>query len=163
MWWCGDEKKCFEGAAKLKLESGYECIYISPDLTKEQQTLDKKLRDKLKEIRILHKDAKISHNEIIKFDNGNRTVLYPLQNWLHDDKVVGVSVSSDVIEPTNGQKIVENIVTNEFEIEHKKESCNKGAYGNISKLGKRNKKIFNNKIRDDDKEINTKKDKSNLL
>src|SRR3989442_7044746 len=73
-------RNVLKGAAKLKLETGYERIYISPDLTKEQQTLDKKLRDKLKEIRILHKDAKISHNEIIKFDNGNRTVLYPLQN-----------------------------------------------------------------------------------
>jgi hypothetical protein len=68
-----------KGANKLKLVSGYERIYVSSDLTKEQQVEDKKLRDKLKEIRIHHKEAKINNNEIIKWENGNRVVLYSSQ------------------------------------------------------------------------------------
>jgi hypothetical protein len=73
-------RSILKGANRLKLESGYERIYIAPDLTKEQQTLDKNLRNKLRDIRTIHKDAKISNNEIIISEDGNRKVLYPLQN-----------------------------------------------------------------------------------
>ena len=74
------KRAVLKGANKLKMEAGFERIYVSLNLTKEQQAQDKKLRDKLKEIRLQHKEAKINHNDIIIMDNGNRTVLYSLQN-----------------------------------------------------------------------------------
>ena len=73
-------RNVLKGAAKLKLETGFERVYISPDLTKEQQTIDKNLREKLKEIRVTQKEAKINHNEIIIIENSVRKVLYSLPN-----------------------------------------------------------------------------------
>ncbi len=73
-------RNLLKGATKLKLELGYERVYISPDLTKEQQAVDKDLRVKLKEIRQQHKEAKINKNEIIIMDSGVRKVLYPVKN-----------------------------------------------------------------------------------
>jgi len=71
------KRSILKGANKLKGIEGFQRIYLSLDLTKEQQANDKKLRDKLKEIRVQHKEAKISNGEIIVFQNGNRIVLYP--------------------------------------------------------------------------------------
>ena len=64
-------------AKNLKNVSGREKVYIMPDLTKKQQDQGKKLRFKLKEIRDEGEPlARIQNNEIIKFDNGVRTVLF---------------------------------------------------------------------------------------
>lgn len=70
------KRKCLKAANKLKTMEGFNNVYISLDLTKTQQQLDKKLRDKLRELRVTHKDAKINNGEIVNFVNGNRTVLY---------------------------------------------------------------------------------------
>ena len=65
--------------------SGYERIYISPDLTKEQQLQDKKLRDKLKEIGVEHRKTKINNNDIVILENGSKKILYSL-NWLLENQ-----------------------------------------------------------------------------
>lgn len=70
------KRKCLKAATKFKTLEGYKNIYISLDLTKTQQHQDKILREKLKEIRITYKEARINNNEIIIFENGNRKVLY---------------------------------------------------------------------------------------
>ena len=74
------KRNLLKAAIKLKSETGYERTYISPDLTKEQQVQDKKLREKLREIRTHHKEAKINHNEIIIMEDGSRKVLYSVSN-----------------------------------------------------------------------------------
>ena len=65
-----------KGANKLRTVEGYERTYISPDLTKSQQEVDKRLRDKLRELRVQHKEAKINNGEIIIFESGTRIVLF---------------------------------------------------------------------------------------
>jgi len=56
-------------------------IYISPDLTKRQQKVDKELRDKLKEIRVTNQNARIKQGRIIERDsNGHVKVLFTLEN-----------------------------------------------------------------------------------
>jgi len=76
-----EAKRSFlKGANKLKESEGYQRVYINQDLTKVQQGNDKKLRDKLKEIRQTHREAKISNTEIVIFENGNRKVLFSIQN-----------------------------------------------------------------------------------
>jgi len=72
-------RKVLKGANNLKTVHGFERTYISPDLTKSQQESDKQLRDKLKEIRLQYKEAKINNGEIIIIDNGNRKILHPKQ------------------------------------------------------------------------------------
>lgn len=69
-----------KGANKLKTMQGYNKVYVSPDLTKAQQLLDKKLRDKLREIRVNTKEAKINNGEIVVFENNCKRVLYSQQN-----------------------------------------------------------------------------------
>jgi len=49
------------------------------DLTKIQQLQDKTLRDKLKEIRVDHKDAKINNGEVVVFEEANRKILFSQQ------------------------------------------------------------------------------------
>jgi len=73
-------RRFLKEAIKLKLTTGYERTFVSPDLTKEQQVQDKKLREKLKEIRQQHKEAKINNGEIIIFESGSRRVLFSEQN-----------------------------------------------------------------------------------
>lgn len=76
-----ETKRSFlKGANRLKETEGYERVYISQDLTKAQQLKDKKLRDKLREIRSTHREAKINNEEIIIFESGSRKVLFSLQN-----------------------------------------------------------------------------------
>ncbi len=70
-------RSILKGSNRLRGLEGYERTYISPDLTKSQQELDKKLRDNLKNLRIQYKDAKINNGEIIIVEHGTRTVLYP--------------------------------------------------------------------------------------
>lgn len=80
---CEDQetkRKILKGANKLRTVEGYDRIYISLDLTKEQQAQDKKLRDKLKDIRVQYKEAKISNGAIVLFEDGNKKVLHPTQN-----------------------------------------------------------------------------------
>ena len=74
------KRKILKDANKLKGIEGYNRIYISLDLTKVQQTVDKKLRDKLREIRVSNRDAKINNGDIVVFENGFRRVLYCQQN-----------------------------------------------------------------------------------
>ena len=72
-------RKILKESNKLRGASGLERTYISPDLTKNQQELDKALREKLKTIRVQYKEAKISNGEIIVVESGNRKVLHPRQ------------------------------------------------------------------------------------
>ena len=66
-----------KAAKNLKNVSGREKVFIMPDLTKKQQDQGKKLRFKLKEIREGgERLARIQNNEIIKLENGIRTVLF---------------------------------------------------------------------------------------
>ena len=72
------KRAVLKGANKLRMTTGYERTYISPDLTKCQQEMDKKLRDALREIRKDHKEAKISNGEIIIMNGGEREILFPV-------------------------------------------------------------------------------------
>ena len=74
------KRKFLKEANKLKGIEGYNRIYISNDLTKMQQINDKKLRDKLREIRVNNREAKINNGEIVVFENGSRKILYSQQN-----------------------------------------------------------------------------------
>src|SRR3989442_15652517 len=73
------KRNFLKSANKLKTMEGFANVYVALDLTKVQQTQDKNLREKLKDIRLTHKDAKINNREIVIFDNGNRKVLSALQ------------------------------------------------------------------------------------
>lgn len=73
-------RKVLKDAIKLKSVLGYERTYISPDLTKVQQEQDKKLRDKLKEIRLTQKEAKINKGDIVLYENNNRKILFSPEN-----------------------------------------------------------------------------------
>ena len=73
-------RNLLKGANKMKSEVGFDRIYISPDLTKCQQLQDKKLRDKLKDLRNTYKEAKINNGEIVVFEDGTRKVLFTPQN-----------------------------------------------------------------------------------
>jgi hypothetical protein len=60
---------------------GLERVFVMPDLTKMQQDAERKLRDKLKEIRQAGEtDAKINRGDIVKFVNGQRQVLFSQEN-----------------------------------------------------------------------------------
>src|ERR1700759_4269144 len=61
------KRSILKGANRLKVVEGFGRIYVSMDLTKEQQLNDKKLRDKLKEIRVQHREVKINNGVIILF------------------------------------------------------------------------------------------------
>lgn len=74
------KRNFLKAANKLKTIEGYENIYVSADLTKIQQRQDKALRDKLKEIKLQCRDAKINNGEIVTFENGDRKVLFSLQD-----------------------------------------------------------------------------------
>ena len=64
---------------KLK-ESNFKQIFIVPDLTRSQQEEDKKLRDKLKEIRPHGTtNAKIVKGEIVSVEDGEKVVLFTLK------------------------------------------------------------------------------------
>jgi hypothetical protein len=61
-------------------------VYLAPDLTRMQQDEDKKLRDKLKELRDIEsrkekgeKNVKIIKREIVSEENGEREVLFSLE------------------------------------------------------------------------------------
>lgn len=76
-----ETKRSFlKGANRLKVTEGFERVYISQDLTKVQQVNDKKLRDKLRDIRVNCREAKISNGEIIVFEEGHRKILFSVQN-----------------------------------------------------------------------------------
>jgi hypothetical protein len=75
-----ETKRSFLKAAnRLKSMDGFAGIYIGLDLTKVQQVQDKNLRVKLKEVRDVHKEARINNGEIIVFEDGNRKILYSQQ------------------------------------------------------------------------------------
>jgi len=73
------KRNFLKAANKLKTLEGYESTYVGMDLTKVQQLQDKALRDKLKEIRIDHKEAKINNGEVVIFEEGNRKILFSQQ------------------------------------------------------------------------------------
>jgi hypothetical protein len=55
-------------------------IYLAPDLTRMQQEEDKKLRDKLKELRNNgSKNIKITKGEIVSEEGGKREVIFSLK------------------------------------------------------------------------------------
>jgi len=71
-----DRRRLLARGKSLKLTEFRE-VFIVPDLTKLQQEEDKKLRDKLKEIRASGKRfAKIEKGEIIDEKDGDRVVLF---------------------------------------------------------------------------------------
>jgi len=70
------KRNLLKATNRLKTLEGYSNIYIDLDLTKVQQIEDKKLREKLKEIRVTDKDAKINNGEIVIFESGSRKVLF---------------------------------------------------------------------------------------
>ena len=64
-------------AKRLKERSDTKDVYIVPDLTRAQQGEDKKLRDKLKELRKNGQtNLKIQKGEIVHYDNGEKIVVY---------------------------------------------------------------------------------------
>ena len=67
-----------KNATNLKNEPKYERIYVSPDLTRKQQEMDKTLRDKVKALRAEGiEGVKISKGCVVKEANGGkREVLY---------------------------------------------------------------------------------------
>lgn len=64
--------------AKLLKDEGYERVFLQPDLTLQQQELDKKLRDELKRLRSAGEtNIKIKAGKIIKNEEGGQVkVLY---------------------------------------------------------------------------------------
>ena len=66
-----------------RLKERKECkqLYIVPDPTRAQQSMDKKLRDKLKEFKSNGEvNMKIQKGEIVRYVDGKKTVLYPVDN-----------------------------------------------------------------------------------
>ena len=77
----GMKFKLLKKASALKSNSEYKNIYVSPDLTRQQQEEDKKLRDKLKEIRSSGVDgAKISKGQIVRGEGSSREILFGQEN-----------------------------------------------------------------------------------
>jgi len=74
------KREFLKAANKLKTCEGFGNIYVGLDLTKTQQVQDKLLRDKLKEIRNEHREAKINNGEIVVFEEGHRKILFSQQN-----------------------------------------------------------------------------------
>lgn len=74
----GEEKlSLLQKAKNLKNEKEYEKVYVTQDLTKSQQEEDKKLRDKLKEMRTAGEtDIKINKGQIVKFVSARREVVF---------------------------------------------------------------------------------------
>jgi hypothetical protein len=76
-----EETTCRRGimkkAMKLKEEREYEKIFISPDLTRKQQEEDKKLRDKVKELRGQGMTGlKINRGCVVKMEGNKREILF---------------------------------------------------------------------------------------
>jgi hypothetical protein len=73
----GDSRRLLARGKTLKGKADFEEIFVVPDLTKLQQEEDKKLRDKLKEIRESgRKQAKIEKGEIVEEVEGKKEVLF---------------------------------------------------------------------------------------
>ena len=68
-----------KAANRLKTMEGFANVYISLDLTKVQQGQDKILRENLRDLKGLHKEAKINNGEIVVFEDSSRKVLFSLQ------------------------------------------------------------------------------------
>ena len=71
--------KSFEGKnellrrAKMLKDTGYEKVFLQPDLTIKQQELDKQLRDELKRLRVSGEtNVRIKSGKIIKIDEGGQ-------------------------------------------------------------------------------------------
>lgn len=78
----GKRRKLLARAKSLKeAVGGLEKFYIVPDLTRQQQELDKKLRDKLKTLRQDGvTDIKINRGEIIKGQGQSKEVLFSINS-----------------------------------------------------------------------------------
>lgn len=65
---------------KTAEEDELKKIYLAPDLTRMQQEEDKKLRDKLKELRNSgSKNIKITKGEIVSEEGGKREIVFSLK------------------------------------------------------------------------------------
>ena len=65
--------KTFKGATSLKQTEEFKNVYIMPDLTRKQQEADKKIRDKLKELRSQgEQNVKIHKGDIVKMAPGGK-------------------------------------------------------------------------------------------
>jgi len=70
------KKEILQRAKNLKDENSLKKIYITPDLTRKQQEIDKKLRDNLKRIRNDGEPtAKIQGGKVIKNGEGTQVVV----------------------------------------------------------------------------------------
>jgi len=66
-------------AKMLKDITGFENIYVCPDLTRSQQKEDKKLRDQVRDFRIIkggHDRGKKKCGQVVGYLEGNEEVLY---------------------------------------------------------------------------------------
>ena len=76
-------------AKALRDADKFKKVYISPDLTKNQQKVDKELRDKLKEIRKDNQYARIRQGKIvIRETNGKFKVLFSLDSTVTSESTV---------------------------------------------------------------------------
>ena len=72
-------RKLLSKARTLRNKLDYEKIYIVPELTRLQEEEDKKLRDKLKELKQNGEpNIRITKGQIIKETGGKKEVLFPL-------------------------------------------------------------------------------------
>jgi hypothetical protein len=63
-------------ARDLKNIEEYKHIFIAPDLTRKQQTVDKDLRDKVKQFRTEgESNVRIKHGKVIKNEPGKEVVV----------------------------------------------------------------------------------------
>jgi hypothetical protein len=63
-------------ARDLRDTEQYKQVYIAPDLTRKQQTVDKDLRDKLKQFRAEgHENVKIKQGKVVKNESGKGVVV----------------------------------------------------------------------------------------
>jgi len=76
-----DKRKALYNAKKLAGIDKFANIYISPDLTRKQQELEKKLRDKFRALKGEGlTNIKINRGKIIQGEGHGMKVLYDMNN-----------------------------------------------------------------------------------
>ncbi|MGE5821222.1 MAG: hypothetical protein ACM31M_01390, partial [Nitrososphaerota archaeon] len=74
------KKEILSRAKDLKEVEKYKRMFISPDLTRKQQRVDKELRTELKKFREQGEDtARIRYGKIVKNVNGKEIVIYQVE------------------------------------------------------------------------------------
>ena len=76
-----DRRMMLKKARTLRDNKEFERVYVVPDMTRQQQDLDRKLREKLKSFKQQgESNAKIVWGEVVKFVEGRKEVLYSPSN-----------------------------------------------------------------------------------